>query len=74
MSPTIKFLGAVGTVTGSRFIVQGSAAKVMIDCGLYQGLKELRLKNWEVFPEDPKALMPSLFLTRIWIIVAIFQN
>lgn len=56
MNPTIKFLGAVGTVTGSRFIVQGSKAKVMIDCGLYQGLKELRLKNWEVFPEDPKSI------------------
>jgi len=56
MSPTIKFLGAVGTVTGSRFIVQGKSTKVMIDCGLYQGLKELRLKNWETFPEDPKSI------------------
>jgi metallo-beta-lactamase family protein len=56
MSPTIKFLGAVGTVTGSRFIVEGKASKVMIDCGLYQGLKELRLKNWEKFPEDPKSI------------------
>ena len=56
MSPTIKFLGAVGTVTGSRFIVQGKSAKVMVDCGLYQGLKELRLKNWEPFPEDPRSI------------------
>ena len=56
MSPTIKFLGAVGTVTGSRFIVEGKSSKVMIDCGLYQGLKELRLKNWEPFPEDPKSI------------------
>lgn len=56
MSPTIKFLGAVGTVTGSRFIVQGTNSKVMIDCGLYQGLKELREKNWETFPEDPKSI------------------
>ena len=56
MYPTIKFLGAVGTVTGSRFIVQGSHSKVMVDCGLYQGLKELRLKNWEPFPEDPKSI------------------
>ena len=56
MYPTIRFLGAVGTVTGSRFIVEGSSSKVMIDCGLYQGLKELRLKNWEPFPEDPKSI------------------
>ena len=56
MTQTIKFLGAVGTVTGSRFIVQGKSSKVMIDCGLYQGLKELRLKNWERFPEDPKSI------------------
>ena len=56
MSPTIRFLGAVGTVTGSRFIVQGNASKVMIDCGLYQGLKELRLKNWEPFPDDVKSI------------------
>ena len=56
MTPTIKFLGAVGTVTGSRFLVQGAAAKIMVDCGMYQGLKELRLKNWEPFPEDPKSL------------------
>lgn len=56
MSPTIKFLGAVGTVTGSRFIVEGKNSKVMIDCGLYQGLKELRRKNWEPFPEDPKSI------------------
>lgn len=56
MSPTIKFLGAVGTVTGSRFLVQGNQSKILVDCGLYQGLKELRLKNWEPFPEDPKSL------------------
>ena len=56
MSPTIKFLGAVGTVTGSRFIVEGKNSKVMIDCGLYQGLKELRLKNWEKFPEEPTSI------------------
>ena len=56
MASTIRFLGAVGTVTGSRFIVEGSSSKVMIDCGLYQGLKELRLKNWEPFPDDAKSI------------------
>lgn len=45
--PTITFLGAAGTVTGSRFLLSCGETKVMVDCGLFQGLKELRLKNWE---------------------------
>ena len=53
MDSTIKFLGAVGTVTGSRFLIEGPTSKILVDCGLYQGLKELRLKNWERFPIDP---------------------
>ena len=56
MSQTIRFLGAVGTVTGSRFILESSNSRIMVDCGLYQGLKELRLKNWEKFPLDPKSI------------------
>lgn len=56
MNPTIKFLGAVGTVTGSRFLLESQSSKVLVDCGLYQGLKELRLKNWEKFPVDAKAI------------------
>lgn len=44
--PTIQFLGAAGTVTGSRFLLSSGSTKVMVDCGLFQGLKELRLKNW----------------------------
>lgn len=53
---TIRFLGAIGTVTGSRFLIETNQAKVMIDCGLYQGLKELRLKNWDRFPIDPSKI------------------
>ena len=53
MATTIRFLGAVKTVTGSRFLIESEKSKVMIDCGLYQGLKELRLKNWEPFPIEP---------------------
>ena len=50
MVPTIQFLGAVGTVTGSRFLINGANTKVMVDCGLYQGPKELR---WNaVVPES----------------------
>lgn len=56
MATTIQFLGAVGTVTGSRFLLNGEKARVMVDCGLYQGLKELRLKNWANFPVDPKSI------------------
>jgi len=44
--PTITFLGAAGTVTGSRFLLSCGETKVMVECGLFQGLKELRLRNW----------------------------
>lgn len=46
----IHFLGAVGTVTGSKYLVDTGNKKILIDCGLFQGLKELRLKNWEYLP------------------------
>ena len=52
-SPTIQFLGAAGTVTGSRFLLACGSTKVMVDCGMFQGLKELRLKNWNPLPIDP---------------------
>ncbi len=51
--PTIQFLGAAGTVTGSRFLLSCGTTKVMVDCGMFQGLKELRLKNWEPLAVDP---------------------
>ena len=51
--PTIQFLGAAGTVTGSRFLLASGSTKVMVDCGMFQGLKELRLKNWNPLPIDP---------------------
>lgn len=50
--PTITFLGAAGTVTGSRFLLSCGETNVMVDCGLFQGLKELRLKNWEPLAID----------------------
>ena len=46
----IHFLGAAGTVTGSKFLLEKNRVKILIDCGLFQGLKELRLKNWEYPP------------------------
>lgn len=55
-APTLRFLGAAGTVTGSRFLVDTPRARVLVDCGLFQGLKELRLRNWEPFPVEPRSL------------------
>ena len=45
--PTIQFLGAAGTVTGSKHLVRSDGRQVLLDCGLFQGLKELRLRNWQ---------------------------
>lgn len=61
-APSIRFLGAAGTVTGSRFLLECGDTKVMVDCGLFQGLKELRLKNWSplaVAPEEVDAVVLS---------------
>jgi metallo-beta-lactamase family protein len=52
----LSFLGGAGTVTGSRFLVDTPRARVLVDCGLYQGLRELRRRNWEPFPVDPASL------------------
>ena len=48
----IKFLGAAGTVTGSKYLIDTGHTKLMIDCGMFQGLKELRERNWEPLPID----------------------
>lgn len=53
MSVNVNFLGAAGTVTGSKFLFSSSQSKVLVDCGMFQGIKELRLKNWEKFPIQP---------------------
>jgi metallo-beta-lactamase family protein len=49
----VGFYGAVGTVTGSKFLVESGGARVLVDCGLFQGLKQLRLRNWSRPPVDP---------------------
>ncbi|HAP75789.1 MAG TPA: MBL fold metallo-hydrolase [Acidimicrobiaceae bacterium] len=49
-------LGAAGTVTGSKFLLEHGTARVLFDCGLYQGLKELRERNWAEFPVDPATI------------------
>jgi metallo-beta-lactamase family protein len=48
----LTFLGATGTVTGSRYLVETARARVLVDCGLFQGLKQLRLRNWDRPPLD----------------------
>ncbi|HEY8353462.1 MAG TPA: MBL fold metallo-hydrolase [Methylophilaceae bacterium] len=52
----ITFLGATSTVTGSKHLVSTDNRRVMIDCGLFQGLKQLRLKNWKPLPVDPASI------------------
>jgi metallo-beta-lactamase family protein len=54
--PVITFLGGTGTVTGSRFLVDTGRARVLVDCGLFQGLKELRRRNWAPFPVAPEGI------------------
>ena len=53
---TIHFLGAAGTVTGSKFLIEAFNKKIMIDCGMFQGLKELRQQNWIKLPIDVEAI------------------
>lgn len=50
---TITFLGGVESVTGSRFLLETDNFKLLVEAGMFQGLKELRLKNWEPFPINP---------------------
>jgi metallo-beta-lactamase family protein len=52
----IQVLGAAGTVTGSKHLVAVNGRRVLLDCGLFQGLKALRERNWRPFPFDPTAL------------------
>src|ERR1051326_8206173 len=52
----LSFWGGVGTVTGSKYLVEGNGVRVLVDCGLFQGLRELRERNWEEPPFDAKGL------------------
>jgi metallo-beta-lactamase family protein len=53
MSVTITFLGGASTVTGSKFLVQHDGKRLLVDCGLFQGYKQLRLRNWAPLPVPP---------------------
>ncbi len=52
----VKFCGAADTVTGSRHLVEVGGEKILLDCGLFQGFKSLRLRNWDNFPVVPRTI------------------
>ena len=52
----LAFHGAAETVTGSKYLLEVDGSRVLVDCGLFQGLKELRLRNWERLPFQPSSV------------------
>jgi metallo-beta-lactamase family protein len=52
----LTFLGAAGSVTGSKYLVEVADKKLLVDCGLFQGTQELKQRNWEALPIDPKTI------------------
>jgi metallo-beta-lactamase family protein len=52
----LTFLGATGTVTGSKYLLEHGGRRCLLDCGLFQGLKQLRLRNWDGFPVPPASI------------------
>ena len=53
---SLTFLGAAGTVTGSKHLLEVDGHRILVDCGLFQGLKDLRQRNWEPLPVDPASI------------------
>lgn len=56
MSITLTFLGGSGTVTGSKFLLEWEGRHVLVDCGLFQGHRDLRERNWQHFPISPRKI------------------
>ena len=54
--PLLTFLGAAGTVTGSKYLIEASDRRVLVDCGLFQGFRELRRRNWDPLPVAPESI------------------
>jgi metallo-beta-lactamase family protein len=54
--PRITFLGAAGTVTGSKYLIEANGKRLLVDCGLFQGGRELTQRNWQRLPEDPSRI------------------
>src|ERR1051325_3423249 len=57
---TLQFLGATETVTGSKYVLEAGGSRAMIDCGLFQGLKDLRERNWNPLPLKPASISWTL--------------
>ena len=53
---TIACLGATDTVTGSRFLISSGQSKILVDCGLFQGIKSVQRRNWDAFPVNAKEI------------------
>jgi len=58
----LRFLGGIGTVTGSKFLIEHEGRRLLVDCGLFQGLKQLRLRNWQSLPV-PASSIEAVVLT-----------
>src|SRR6266516_680073 len=56
LSLRLSFFGGAGTVTGSKYLVENAEHRLMVDCGLFQGFKTLRLRNWERFPVEARQI------------------
>jgi len=56
MKLKMTFLGGVSTVTGSKYLLEKDGFRILVDCGLFQGYKQLRLRNWAPLPVDPKTI------------------
>ena len=52
----LTFLGAAGTVTGSKYLVEAAGKKLLVDCGIFQGSQELSERNYKPLPVDPKTI------------------
>lgn len=53
---TVHFLGAAGTVTGSKFLIETSGRRILVDCGMFQGVKALRELNWQYLPVEASTI------------------
>lgn len=58
----LTFLGATGTVTGSKYLLSSGSVHILVDCGLFQGMKQLRLRNWDRLPID-LSILSAVVLT-----------
>jgi Cft2 family RNA processing exonuclease len=70
---TLTFLGAAGTVTGSKFLVEHDQQRILLDCGMFQGEARWRRRNWDPFPIDP-ATLDAVVLTHAHIRCSAHRN